>query len=1251
MKVTGFLPAVFVRFHGESRVDRKLLGLFFCALIMPFAAWRAASAADPEFVGLMAVAAEREVAEELQLSETEYNELLEWIDEREADATEIVLTLRDQPEELKAKMQVFASESEEIGLKRLTPEQQKRLRQLQISRTGLATLGHAPIREQLDLTPEQIAQIDKLLENRAEATSRGGDDERAVARAEYERKLAMVLSAEQRLAWEKLAGLAKEADDQVADVDDPTSEPAETPADEPATTLDDDSPADDSTEEGDNEPVAEADVPTPDDVELRFNFRYAPWKTVLEWFADQADLSLELTSVPPGTFNYTDRKAYTPAEAIDLLNSVLLTKGFTLLRHRRMLMVINLEDGIPPNLVETVDVSELDERGKFELVSCLFPVKNITAEEAEREIKTLLGPQGSIVVLPKTSAILVTETAGKLRVIRELLGVASNPADAAGDEAVQEIALENVLAEEVLGVIRQLLGLPEDRNAAADGSLRIAVDTLGTRLFVTGEPEKVERVREILKLVDVPSGFEEGGPKILETPQLEVYAISSADPESVLKVMQTLMAGEPDVRLDIDPKSGNLIALARPTQHATIQATIEQMQRDSRQIDVIRLRVVDPQLAVLAINKLYGTAAEGEINRGPTVDADPTTGNLLVRGTDAQIKSIRELLEKMGETGFDDVEQVAAADRGNVRMIPLTGASARAALEQMEMIWPTMRKNRIRIVTPSAAVREMRPSESSGGVRSPSTETPLPFDGLDALFPSFEIRPRSETAPKGGTKPPMTNPQPAPTPAPSDSSEPTLDTDTEARARAQGVPFRFVADRTIVAQADAPAAPAAPTADKPQIAPPAETAEPATEPAEPANDDAPAEPKSDAGKSGAEIIVAPGPSGIMIASEDLDALDEFEAMLQTLAERAPTGREYTVFYLKFARAEVAAELLNEILGGSGGAEEAGGAGGNLVGDLASGLLGDAGGGLFGSLLGLGGGGGGAISTSGTVTLVADRRLNALVVQANATDLDTVEQLLEVIDQEASPEDVQTVAKPRLIPVFYTSAAEIAEVVKQVYASRIAGAGGGGGQQRQPSPEEFIQALRGGGRNSRGGRGGRSAQDQEQTMTVGVDSRSNSIVVAAPEPLFQEVKLLVEQLDQAGAEEAETMRVVTLKSASPELVQRAIVSITGGKVTTNTTTSPSSSNSRSSDSRSSRSSSNQDSSERRQPSSDDFQEQVRQRIELFNQMQRGGDQGSSRGGREGGAQGGTGIQFNFPSGGPSGGGRSSGGGFGGRRGGR
>ena len=143
---------------------------------------------------------------------------------------------------------------------------------------------------------------------------------------------------------------------------------------------------------------------------LKFSFRFQPWADVLEWFAEQSNLSLVLDAPPPGTFNYTDTREYTVPEAIDLINGVLLTKGYTLIRRDRMLMVLNVGDGLPADLIPRVEVDELDERGRFELVSVVFPLEGRDAAEVETEIKPLLGPHGKTAVLPKTRQLLVTVT-------------------------------------------------------------------------------------------------------------------------------------------------------------------------------------------------------------------------------------------------------------------------------------------------------------------------------------------------------------------------------------------------------------------------------------------------------------------------------------------------------------------------------------------------------------------------------------------------------------------------------------------------------------------------------------------------------------------------------------------------------------------------------------------------------------------------------------------------------------------------
>ena len=623
---------------------------------------------------------------------------------------------------------------------------------------------------------------------------------------------------------------------------------------------------------------------------------------------------------------------------------------------------------------------------------------------------------------------------------------------------------------------------------------------------------------------------------------------------------------------------------------------------------------------------------------------------LRFRGTTSQIEQIRTLLEKMGESETDSAGY-GGADRGNVRMIPLSGSAARSVLERAELIWPTMRRNRIRTVTPSATIRTLHPRADSetGRDAGPGGDDVDAIPGLEGfpflplllktphrdgpridrtVPPAVPATPRQEQPPP--SEPPVPSeplrpdeplrpseppvPDEPPVPGEDRVPEPPADDvdddemvpqppDSQTR-RLRRVPAMLVGTGPIrLAQHPAPPAAVETPAEIPRAETPrAETpAEPEPEP-EPESD---SQANPDPNAPAAEIIVAPGPGGVMIASQDLDALDAFEQLLLDLADRSLTpASEYTVFYLKYAQAEVAADLLKTVLGIESSSGGGGRGGGGMLGNLAGAAMGDMGGGLLGSLLGLGGDGasGGGIATSGTVSIVPDPRLNALVVQGNQEDIDLVERLLEVIDQKSSPEEVRTIAQPKLIPVYYTTAEEIATVVRSVYANRISS--GSSNQQRQPSPEEFIRALRGGGRG--GGNSSRQSREQQEKMTIGVDSRSNSLVVTAPEPLFQEVEALVRQLDRAGSESDEVTQVITLRRTNPATVQQALRSIVGQQLKTTT---PSSSRGASRTGGSSSSASRPGGA-----SGNAGADQMRQRAEMMRAMQERMQQGGRSRGR-------------------------------------
>ena len=118
--------------------------------------------------------------------------------------------------------------------------------------------------------------------------------------------------------------------------------------------------------------------------------------------------------------------------------------------------------------------SKLDDRGEFELVKTVFHLAKMEPADAEQEIGQLLGPGRSMVVMPKARQILVTETAGKLRTIRDVIERAENPTGAK-DKGVTEFKLAYVSPEEVLLIARPCLGLDESENVGEE--ISIAHDT------------------------------------------------------------------------------------------------------------------------------------------------------------------------------------------------------------------------------------------------------------------------------------------------------------------------------------------------------------------------------------------------------------------------------------------------------------------------------------------------------------------------------------------------------------------------------------------------------------------------------------------------------------------------------------------------------------------------------------------------------------------------------------------------------
>jgi len=308
-------------------------------------------------------------------------------------------------------------------------------------------------------------------------------------------------------------------------------------------------------------------------------------------------------------------------------------------------------------------------------------------------------------------------------------------------------------------------------------------------------------------------------------------------------------------------------------------------------------------------------------------------------------------------------------------------------------------------------------------------------------------------------------------------------------------------------------------------------------------------------------VIRYGPNGLIITSDNPEALKEFNRLYKIAqGQMANTPAQPSVIVLEHIKALAAADLIKSIIAGE--AQTSSGGGGGILGDVASSVLG---GGLLGGLFG---GGGSSASTSATVTgesttgkfaITPDPRLNALWVQANGTDMQMVEDLIELIDVADSGVPNQTRGTPKTIQIQNVAVAEVEVIVKEVFSDRIAQPASAAGAQRQPSPEQFLALIGGGGRRGGGGGGNAQSELKEQTMTISSDKKNNILIVVATPTLFAEVESFVKEIDDASEADAADVVVMTMPAeVNSTLMQNALKSAFGASVKTTTGTSTSTS---------------------------------------------------------------------------------------------
>ena len=182
--------------------------------------------------------------------------------------------------------------------------------------------------------------------------------------------------------------------------------------------------------------------------------------------------------------------------------------------------------------------------------------------------------------------------------------------------------------------------------------------------------------------------------------------------------------------------------------------------------------------------------------------------------------------------------------------------------------------------------------------------------------------------------------------------------------------------------------------------------------------------------------------------------------------------------------------------------------------------------------------------AGTMTVVADPRLNRLIAQGTTSDIETIERYLKIVDKDNSLTSIETYGISQVIELQYSRATVVADTIRSAYAGRVAAASAAGQPGRPGSQPASQRPPASNDKKDDKGKDPKQSQkssaqsrDLEPRMTVAVHEPSNSLVVTAPRQLFEEVQELAQIIDERNRK---SVRILNLPGGvAVEDIQNAL----------------------------------------------------------------------------------------------------------------
>ena len=682
------------------------------------------------------------------------------------------------------------------------------------------------------------------------------------------------------------------------------------------------------------------------------------------------------------------------------------------------------------------------------------------------------GASVRVAALVATNDIIVQGPADKLSLAAELIKTFDDP-EATKNAVIQVVQLKNAQATSMATAVNSIFAAKKAAGpaaAAAEEVMSVTAEPNSNSVLVRGP---VADVAEAIKLINRLDSESKPG-----STQMKIYRLKNGDAAALSKTVEGLFRSviaqqndkvkgiePPPFSVGADERTNSLVISTTASYFALVEELLSQLDEPQPERQAEYFALVNADADSVAA-QLEELFVDRKTDK-PVIQPDFLAGSVTVIAKEADMKTISQLITKI------DAAQVEDTSRQFV-VVPMQKQSAKKMAEMLKNVYQQTSGGKV-IVT------DQVPGTPGASDGAPSTPAPAP-------------QPKEDGKPGARLDSPM------------DMNGLALDV---AQELAAGVDAQF-----ITAQADPDV--------KTIVLPDPKAGEPVPD----------------------VIIAVDEATNSLIISGTRKQISEVQSLITKFSDPEATeaDMDFRVFTVKHSDPEVLTQILNSLFNPRVLQQQQLQSGSAAQQQLFQLMQQQLGGQIPGLNLGIENGGratrgraGEAVvpaqgSTRGTtnqrgqaqqqqqtpptVILVADRRTNRVIARGKPADLDLVEQVVKQIDTSTT-----LASEVRVFVLKNTDSREVASNLNEMFvARRTATSSTARGILIQSKLEQKIQEAT----------GSKEPVDMASVLSIGSNSQTNSVIVAAPGAAMGIIAEIISELDQSAASSVPSIRMYPIK---------------------------------------------------------------------------------------------------------------------------